>query len=383
MNATLATRIAFNASSADGSTLLLPMATSTTYTLAVTAESSLSEGLLAGSEAVTGIIRPAVLCPNDCSSNGVCGSALGLCTCDVGYALPDCGQLVGVPVTLRLAGDLPSLNTTLVLRQLAALLRSRIILFTQPRRVSARRLQSTSSSIITLDVIVTYGNGSAPSAAAVVASLVQLTASNSTSYGLDAIGIVSVQPSGTSQPVTIPHVDCGLPVGAANNTCVVCVTPSRLQCGWCAQASVCMQGGVLGPAGTSMSTCPARSVYVAMNTTTAPWAAAAPSTNVTMAAACPAECPALASCSSCATRPDCVWCQLGGVCARAADVGAGRSSDGPSSASTCFAVPSPLPLPSPSPGPVPATPPVWISDPRVGALLKHSGVVCVISTDAL
>jgi hypothetical protein len=379
VNATLTTRVAFNASSADGSTLLLPMAPNTTYTLAITAESSLSEGLLAGSEAVTGTTRPAVLCPNDCSSHGVCGSALGLCTCDVGYALPDCGQLVGVPVTLRLAGDLPSLNTTLVLRQLATLLRvpsSRIILFTQPRRVSARRLQSTSTSLITLDIIVTFGNGSAPSVAAVVASLVQLAASNSTSYGLDAIGVVSVQPSGTSQPVTIPHVDCGLPIGAANNTCVVCVTPSRPQCGWCAQASMCMQGGVLGPAGTSMSTCPGRSVYVAMNTTTAPWAAAAPSTNVTIAAACPVECPALASCSSCAARPDCAWCQLGGVCVRAADVGAGRSSAVPSSASVCFAVPSPLPSPSPSPGPVPAIPPVWISDPRVGALFKHSGAVC-------
>lgn len=412
MDPMAAHRLAFNASSADPATLLLPMVPDTTYTLALTAESSLSEGLLVGSECVSGTTRPAIACPRACSGHGVCGSFLGLCTCAVGYALPDCANLLGIPVTLRVAvavggaagagSNNSTPNTTLLMQQMAALLRvpaSRIILFTAPRAL-ARRLgwqhhhqQQQSSSLqpqldraleaatsagslyyYTFDIIVTNGTAT-PSATSLVTALVGLAANGTTSYALNALGVVSVQPAGSTQAVAIPHVDCSLAVGAANNTCVVCVGSGRRQCGWCAQSSTCMQGGVLGPSGSSASTssgsgtlCPAASLYVTTNVTSAPWAGSPPSTNVSIATVCGPDCPTLTSCSACAARPDCSWCQPGSVCVRAADAGAGRSAAAPSAASVCFAVPSPLPSASPSPGPLPAIPAVWITDPRVRCL---------------
>ena len=130
--------------------LLLPMMPSTTYTLAVTARSTVVEGLVPSAPLVSGTTLPPIPCPNNCSGHGVCGSFLGVCTCAVGYGEASCDTLLGTPMTMFALGSIPAFNASAFIQQLAAVLQqppARLLVFSQPVAVPVSNDTAPSSSM--------------------------------------------------------------------------------------------------------------------------------------------------------------------------------------------------------------------------------------------
>lgn len=305
----------------------------------------------------------------DCSSHGSCHAYAGTCTCDAGFSLPGCQFMNGVLFNASLSYSSKAVVDLIQFQAtIAAALASNLSTSTvDSARVMVFNGTNSGSSMVRL----LAGSSAPPTTVSVLflllftqkeaefrfsSILLALNASNNVplvaapafpttpldsppivststltntllliatggSNSLMSMGLISLSlvldatgsPPSPPTSVSLPLPDC-----SSQTDCVSC-TKVHPTCGWCVTSAVCLLGTLQGASPWTtqydVSTC-TRSSSSAVGIPTS-WFTTA---SITPTRKCPLECSALTSCSACAARTDCGWCEQEQGCVRVVDV---------------------------------------------------------------
>jgi hypothetical protein len=361
---------------------LFPLNPGTFYAVRVVAVTSAGQGIPSAPIAFS--TASPLKCPGlpdavrgDCSAHGTCHAYAGTCTCDAGFSLPGCQFMNGVLFNASISYSSTAVfDVTQFQSTIAAALASNLSTSTidSTRVLVFNGTSSGSSSVLRL---LTGSSASQTSVSVTQTSLsvlflllftqkeaeyryssilVALNASNNVplvsapafpSTPLDLPPIVStatltntlllIASSGSnslmsmgllslslvldatgSAPNPSSSVNLPLPDCSSQSDCVSCAK-AHPTCGWCVTSAVCLLGTLQGASPWTtqydVSTC-TRPSSTAVGIPSS-WFTAA---SITSTRKCPLECSALTSCSACAARSDCGWCEQEQGCVRVVDV---------------------------------------------------------------
>ena len=301
-----------------------------------------------------------------CSGHGTCHSYLGTCSCDSGFSLPGCQFMNGVLFNASISFsstailDASQFQSTIALAlssnlSTASIDSSRFLVLNKTSNSVGRLLSGNAASSSTFSVLFLLQFTQKEAEYRFSSLIAALNASNNVplltappfptspldmppivptitltrtllliaqggSNALMSIGLISLSiildasgsvPSPPSS-VAVPLPDC-----SRQTDCNSC-TQAHPTCGWCVTSATCTLGTLQGASpwttkyDVSACTQPLSGVGVPSFWFT--------SASISSTRKCPAECSTLRSCSTCAARPDCGWCEQEQGCVRVVDV---------------------------------------------------------------